>query len=644
MDEQQKQAGQPLCVGLLAHVDAGKTTLSEQLLYQGGAIRSAGRVDDQNALLDSDPLERRRGITIFSGQSSFRLGDLQVELVDTPGHVDFSGEMERCLPVLDVAIVVISAVEGVQGHTETIFHLLEQYHIPTMCFINKIDRAGADVPGVMSRLTQLLPGAVILWPEHLEEPHREQLAEQSEALMEAYFDGNTEESFWLEQARELLQQRLLFPCFCGCALSGEGVDSLLRGLAQLGHVQRDSTGPLSLRVYQVRRDGPFRVSFVKVLRGTLHAKDTVGGEKINELRRYSGAKFTPLQEATAGMLCGVTGLTVPPGTVLGEDTPPQHTASQPALMARVLFDPSLHPLTVLDKLRILEEEEPLLGVDWQEETQQIRVHIMGAIQLEVLQELMAQRFGLDISFGPCQVLYQETLAAPVEGWGHFEPLRHYAEVHLRLEPAPRGEGITFRSECSTDVLALNWQRLIGTHVLECAHPGALTGSPLTDVRVVLLGGRSHEKHTEGGDFREATYRAIRQGLFSGESVLLEPWYAFSVSIEPSLAGRVMADVQRMGGEFEPPLSQGERQVITGRAPAAEMMDYAQELCDFSRGRGILSLRLDGYALCHNAAQVIEQMGYDRERDTARPAGSVFCSHGSGYLVPWDEAPSHMHTR
>lgn len=633
-----------ITIGLLAHVDAGKTTLSEQLLYRGGAIRNAGRVDHQDALLDSDPLERRRGITIFSGQSSFCIGNFCFELLDTPGHVDFSGEMERCLPALDMAIVVISAVEGVQGHTETILHLLEQYQIPALCFLNKTDRAGADVPGVLARLSQLLPGTVMLWPEHLEESHREMLAEGSEKLMEAYFDGNTDEDFWLEGARELLRQRQLFPCFCGCALNGQGVDELLQGLTTLAHTAYDSTAPLSLRVYQVRRDGPFRVSFVKVLGGTLHAKDTIGGEKINEVRRYSGAKFTPLQEAAAGMLCGVTGLTVPPGTVLGADIPPQHTTSQPALMARVLFDPSLHPLTVLDKLRILEEEEPLLHVDWQEDTQQIRVHIMGTIQLEVLQELMDQRFGLAISFGPCQVLYQETLAAPVEGWGHFEPLRHYAEVHLRLEPAPRGEGITFHSECSTDRLALNWQRLIGTHVLECAHPGALTGAPLTDVRVVLLGGCAHEKHTEGGDFREATYRAIRQGLFSGESLLLEPWYAFSISVEASLAGRVMADVQRMGGSFEPPFFQGERQIIQGCAPASEMMSYAQELCDFSRGRGVLSLRLDGYAPCHNAAQVIEESGYDRERDAAHPAGSVFCSHGSGYLVPWQEAPAHMHTR
>lgn len=633
-----------ITIGLLAHVDAGKTTLSEQLLYRGGAIRTLGRVDHQDALLDSDPLERRRGITIFSGQSGFRMGDIGIELLDTPGHVDFSGEMERCLPVLDVAVVVISAVEGVQAHTETIFHLLEQSHIPTLCFLNKTDRAGADVPGLMAHLAQLLPGAVMLWPSQLQEQHREMLAEQSEPLMEAYFAGNTDEALWIEGAQNLLRERRLFPCFCGCALSGEGVDELMQGLLQLVRPHYDKSGAPSLRIYQVRRDGPFRVSFVKVLRGTLHAKDSIGGEKINEIRRYSGAKFTPLQQAAAGMLCGVTGLTAPPGTVLGQDIPPYQPTAQPALMARVLFDPSLHPLTVLDKLRILEEEEPLLHVDWQEDTQQMRVHIMGAIQLEVLQELMAQRFGLDICFGSCQVLYQETLAAPVEGWGHFEPLRHYAEVHLRLEPAPRGTGVTFDSQCSTDILALNWQRLIGTHVLECTHPGALTGSPLTDVRVVLLGGRAHEKHTEGGDFREATYRAIRQGLFSGKNVLLEPWYAFSASVEPALAGRVMADVQRMGGEFEPPLSQGGRQVVTGRAPASEMMDYAQQLCDFSRGRGVLSLRLEGYAPCHNTPQVIEQIGYERERDAAHPAGSVFCSHGSGYLVPWQEAPAHMHTR
>lgn len=651
-----------LTVGILAHVDAGKTTLSEQLLYRSGALRAPGRVDRKNAFLDYSDIERERGITVFSDQAVFQAGGRTFQLIDTPGHVDFSGEMERSLWAMDCAVLVVSCVEGVQSHTETVWRLLRRYRVPTVIFLNKTDRAGADPDGVLREMHRLW-GAEFpdfsrgFHGETMEPAFAEQLAELDSSLLDAYCSSGYEPGAWLAAARRMAEECRIFPAFRGSALSGEGVEEFLQALALLAPGPKgDADGPFSARVYKVRHDKQGgRVVFLKVTSGTLHPKEEISSpsdtgevlsEKINELRCYNGAKYTLAAEACAGDLCAVTGPAAPmPGDTVGDGARRgSRSAMQPLLTAKVLFDPSEHPKTMLEHLRELEDEEPLLGVVWDEELQEIHVRVMGEIQLEVLAELMRGRYGTEIGFGPCEILYRETIAAPVVGCGHFEPLRHYAEVHLRLSPGERGSGIVFDSECSTDVLASSWQNLIRTHVLEKEHRGVLTGAPLTDVRVTLLAGRAHLKHTEGGDFREATYRAVRQGLMHAQTVLLEPYYAFDIEAELSLTGRVFSDIQRRSGTCEPPEAAGDRVRIRGRAPVAEMMDYAQELTAFTKGRGRISLSFDGYEPCHNAQEVAARRHYDPERDTANPAGSVFCSHGAGFPVKWDEAPAHMHLK
>ncbi|MBC8547274.1 TetM/TetW/TetO/TetS family tetracycline resistance ribosomal protection protein [Clostridiaceae bacterium NSJ-31] len=633
-------------LGILAHVDAGKTTLSEQLLYRTQSIRTLGRVDHRDAFLDHNRLERERGITIFSDQAHFSYGGNCYFLVDTPGHVDFSAEMERVLGVLDFAIVVVSCVEGVQGHTETIWQLLERYRVPALFFLNKTDREGADPERVQRELQAKFSPAVCDFTASFTEPLVERLAELDDNLLERYLGAGFDEAAWLEAARELVHERRLFPCFCGAALSGDGIDAFLQWLDKLTHTGYNADAPFAARVYQVRHDARGdRLALLKVTSGTLRVKDAVGAEKVNEIRRYNGTKYVPAQQSCAGELCAVTGLaSVRPGDALGAEPPWSSPCPTPPLMARVEFDRALPARTVLGQFRLLEEEDPALAVEWQEELQEIRVRIMGEIQLEVLRELVCDRFGTEVSFGSPEILYQETIAAPVIGYGHYEPLRHYAEVHLRLEPGARGRGITFRSECPTDLLALNWQRLIETHVFERVHRGVLTGSPLTDVAVVLLTGRAHDKHTEGGDFRQAVYRAIRQGLEQEKSLLLEPYYAFVISVDTTLVGRVLADLQRMSGRFEPPELECGRAVIRGRAPVATMMSYGRDLAAFSRGRGSISLRVDGYEPCHNPDDVIARRAYDRTRDLANPSDSVFCSHGAGFPVPWYEVERYLHCK
>ncbi|MGI5897397.1 MAG: GTP-binding protein [Oscillospiraceae bacterium] len=649
-------------IGVLAHVDAGKTTLSEQLLYHAGALRTAGRVDQKNAFLDYDAIERERGITIFSDQASFTCGERVFQLIDTPGHVDFSGEMERCLGVMDCAVLVISAAEGIQSHTETIWRLLEEHRIPTFLFLNKIDRAGADPDAVLhaARREWKLPCLDItkrLFPDRMAETLVEEIAELEDSLLETYLSSGYDFQGWLAALRRMVAARSVVPVLSGSALNGDGIDALMQALAQLAPVcGGDPGGALLARAYKVRHDKQGgRVVYLKVLNGTLHPKDSLPchppntetvDEKINELRCYNGGKYRLMDQAAPGMLCAVTGITtLMPGDWAGQAEAGRVASSlQPLLAAQVLFDPSIHPKTMLECLRVLEDEEPLLGVVWEEELQQIQVHIMGPIQLEVLTEVVQERFGYSIRFGPCEILYRETIAAPVVGCGHFEPLRHYAEVHLRLEPAARDSGIRFASECPTDSLAANWQNLVRTHIFEKEHRGVLTGAPLTDVRITLLAGRAHLKHTEGGDFREATYRAIRQGLMHAQNILLEPWYRFTIQAEIALTGRILSDIQRMNGRYEPPETGETTVTIHGRAPVACMMGYSEELTAFTKGKGRLSLAFDGYEPCHNANEIIAQKGYEPERDLANTPDSVFCSHGAGYPVKWDQAAAHMHIK
>ncbi len=633
-------------VGILAHVDAGKTTLSEQILYQSHTIRQAGRVDHQDSFLDTDSQERSRGITIFSGHAPFSWQGAPWYLIDTPGHVDFSPEMERCLWVLDAAVVVVSAVEGVQGHTETIWKLLREKKIPTFFFINKTDRAGADPEGVKKQLENRFHTCLCRFSgEKVTSEMAECAAGLDDVLLERYLSEEIPQEEWPSLLAPGLKEGKLCPFVSGSALAGEGVSDLLTGLCLLVPEMGGQDAPFSARVFQIRRDAQGnRLAFLRVTGGSLSPRDVVDGEKVSELRQCSGKKYTPIQKAVAGELCAAAGLSSAcAGKGLGAEKDSSTMASSPMLRAAVEFDSKkVSHREMLADFRVLEDEEPSLHVEWIEALQEIQVRVMGSIQLEILREQVRSRFSREITFGPCRVIYQETIATPVEGRGHFEPLRHYAEVHLRLEPGKRGSGIQFESQCSTDSLALNWQRLIETHVYEKEHKGVLTGSPITDIKVVLLAGRSHEKHTEGGDFREAVYRAIRQGLMKAQSILLEPWYGFRVSLPIEMAGRFLSDIQRMGGSAEAPLTEGDRSVICGRAPVEPMMDYPRELTGYTRGRGNISLWFDGYEPCRNQEQAMAAIGYDAQRDVENPAGSVFCSHGAGFFVPWDEADKYMH--
>lgn len=632
-------------LGILAHVDAGKTTLSEQLLFHTGAIRKCGRVDRQDAFLDYNPLERQRGITIFAEQATFSYGASQWFLVDTPGHMDFSAEMERVLSVLDYAIVVVSAVEGVQGHTETIWQLLRSYHIPTFFFINKVDRAGADATRALGELRRHCSPELYDLTDGFPEAAVEAVVSMDEILLERYLEGNLSESDMWSAARKAIREECFFPVYCGSALNNLGIERLLDGLEQLTETAYDPMANLSARVFKIRHDKQGnRVAYLKVLSGTLQVRENINGEKVNELRGCHGEKRRSLQEAKAGELVAVTGLqTVQAGSLLGMDGIAVKPQSVPTLAVRVLFDEDIHPHTMLGYWRILEDEDPQLAVTWEEETGQIRLSIMGAIQLEVLASLMEERFGMSVRFGAPEILYRETIRKPVIGCGHFEPLRHYAEVHLRMEPNP-GQGIVFESACSQDVLGSNFQHLIETHVLEKQHRGVLTCSPLTDVKFTLLTGRAHEKHTEGGDFREAAYRAVRQGLEQTESILLEPYDRFQIMVDAGRVGRVLSDLQVRHAVFDPPEIEGDQAVILGRGPVATLMEYPRVLIECTAGRGRINFRYDGYDPCHNAEEVIRQIGYDKVRDTVNVSESVFCSHGVGVVVPWQEAAAQMHCK
>lgn len=638
-----------ICTGLLAHVDAGKTTLSEALLYRAGCLKKLGRVDHKDAFLDTNAMERERGITIFSKQAVLGLPDAQITLLDTPGHVDFSGEMERTLSVLDYAVLVVSGTDGVQSHTETVWKLLRRYGVPVFVFVNKMDLAGADRQAVLDQLDRLEEGFVPFDGSLEPDTFAEALAMQSEEAMEAYLENG-------EVPRQLITamvaRRQVFPCLFGSALKLQGVDELLAALQEYTRQPKEAE-EFAARVFKISRDEQgSRLTWLKVTGGHLRVKALLTGEdpdgqpwqeKADQLRVYSGAKFQAVEQAPAGTVCAVTGLTRTwAGQGLGEETAGQAPVLQPVQSCRLLLPEGCDAHAVLPRLTQLQEEDPQLRIVWNERLGEIHLQMMGEVQLDVLKRLIWERFGLAVGFGPGSIVYKETIAGPVEGVGHFEPLRHYAEVHLLLEPLPRGAGLQFDSICSEDVLDRNWQRLILTHLEEKEHLGVLTGSPITDMKITLTAGRAHLKHTEGGDFRQATYRAVRQGLMQADSILLEPWYEFRLEVPAEQVGRAMADVQRMGGSFDPPELLGDTSVLTGSVPVAEMRGYAMELAGYTRGKGKLACTLAGYRPCHDASAVIEQMGYDPERDTENPADSVFCAHGAGYNVKWDEVPAHAH--
>ncbi|MDU2240681.1 MAG: TetM/TetW/TetO/TetS family tetracycline resistance ribosomal protection protein [Paenibacillus sp.] len=646
-------------IGLLAHVDAGKTTFAEALLYHTHTIRSRGRVDHRDAFLDSHEIEKARGITVFADQAEMKYGESTYFLLDTPGHVDFSAEMERALQVLDYAVIIVSAVEGVEGHTETVWQLLRSFGIPTFFFINKTDRTGADPDRVLEDIRSELSGDVLDlcgWAEsgRLDESRKAWLAEREEALLELFLDGAGSDEEWNAHLARLVQVGRVFPCLQGSALLDIGIDPFLNALDRLTVTTYDPRLPFAGRVYKIRHDEQgARVTFIKALQGELKVRDEITygpesegdprTEKVTGLRKYNGQRFVQTERVSAGELFAVTGLTEAySGEAVGalRDTIRRELA--PTLQSKVRFEPPLHLKEVLRVFRLLDAEDPTLGTRWDEALQELHIHVMGKIQLEILQQVLQERFRMNVAFGAPEILYKETIAAPVVGCGHFEPLGHYAEVHLRLEPGERGSGVTFVNACHADDLSVGYQNLIGQHVLEREHHGLLTGSPLTDVKVTLLTGRSHNKHTSGGDFREATYRALRQALEQAENVLLEPVYQFKIKVGLDHLGKVMTDIQQAHGRFDPPETGAETAVITGVVPVATFMDYGVELASRTHGKGSITLKSGGYEACHQTETVIDCKSYNKNADPAYTSTSIFCAKGQAYSVSWEEAPSKMH--
>lgn len=635
-------------MGILAHVDAGKTTLSESMLYLSGTVRKLGRVDHKDAFLDTYALERDRGITIFSKQAVFSLGNKKVNLLDTPGHVDFSAEMERTLQVLDYAVLVISGADGVQGHTETLWKLLKLYNIPTFIFINKMDQQGTDQAALLSELKERLDEGCIAFGKEESTETLEELAMTDEKVLDYFMEY---ESIRKEDICRLIKERRVFPCYFGSALKLEGVQELLYGFERYMEPYT-GTEEFGAKVFKISRDDKGeRLTFLKVTGGKLVVKMPVNlvdkEEKVNQIRIYSGAKYETVNEVEAGGVCAVTGLVSSYiGQGFGVEKGTAAPFLEPVLTYQMILPDGADTTKVLRELKQLEEEEPLLNIVWNPALEEIHVQLMGEVQTEILKTMIAERFHLDVEFGTGKIVYKETIKNPVVGVGHYEPLRHYAEVHLKMEPLETGSGLVFDADCSEDVLDRNWQRLILTHLQEREHPGVLTGSPITDMKITIVAGRAHLKHTEGGDFRQATYRAVRQGLKSAESILLEPWYSFVLEVPSDQVGRAMSDIGQMNGSFEGPEAEDKQGMVrlTGTAPASEMRDYQREVWAYTKGRGRITFTLKGYEPCHNAEEVIEQIGYDSERDVDNPTGSVFCAHGAGFLVKWDEVPEYMHIK
>ena len=641
--EAQKGGKRRLVLGIFAQVDAGKTTLSEALLYKTGALRTLGRVDRGDAHLDTHELERARGITIFSKQARFETEHLAVTLLDTPGHADFAPEAERVMPVIDCALLLVSGTDGVQGHTLTLWRLLQHYGVPVVLFFNKMDLPGADRAALLADARTALSDHCAALDD------AESVALSSEALLEHFLNtGALDDAL----AADAVAKRELFPCLFGSARQLDGIDELLQALERLAPVPVYPT-ELSARVYQIAHDlQGNRLTFLKVTGGTLAVRSAVrchrpDGEpleaKVTQLRLYSGAEFEAVQQVPAGDICAALGLSgLLAGDTLGDAAPDRGAALEPVMSYCIRLPADLDPQLALPKLRLLEEEEPQLRMVWDARLREIRVQLMGAVQLEILQSLIRMRFGWDVTFDTGRISYRETIAAPVEGVGHFEPLRHYAEVHLILAPLPQGSGLVFDTVCSEDVLDRNWQRLILTHLQEKQHLGVLTGSPVTDLRITLAAGRAHLKHTEGGDFRQATYRAVRQGLMKAESILLEPYYAFRLTVPPEQIGRAISDIRAKSGSFDPPVETPGGTLLQGRAPVSELRDYARDVAAYTRGRGRLSCEVAGYFPCHNTEAVVAALAYDPAADLENTPDSVFCSHGAGITIPWDQVEENMH--
>ena len=641
--EAQKGGKRRLVLGIFAQVDAGKTTLSEALLYKTGALRTLGRVDHGDAHLDTHELERARGITIFSKQARFETEHLAVTLLDTPGHADFAPEAERVMPVIDCALLLVSGTDGVQGHTLTLWRLLQHYGVPVVLFFNKMDLPGADRAALLADARTALSDRCAALDD------AESVALSSEALLEHFLNtGALDDAL----AADAVAKRELFPCLFGSARQLDGIDELLQALERLAPVPV-YPAELSARVYQIAHDPQGnRLTFLKVTGGTLAVRSAVrchrpDGEpleaKVTQLRLYSGAEFEAVQQVPAGDVCAALGLSgLLAGDTLGDAAPDRGAALEPVMSYCIRLPADLDPQLALPKLRLLEEEEPQLRMVWDARLREIRVQLMGAVQLEILQSLIRMRFGWDVTFDTGRISYRETIAAPVEGVGHFEPLRHYAEVHLILAPLPQGSGLVFDTVCSEDVLDRNWQRLILTHLQEKQHLGVLTGSPVTDLRITLAAGRAHLKHTEGGDFRQATYRAVRQGLMKAESILLEPYYAFRLTVPPEQIGRAISDIRAKSGSFDPPVETPGGTLLQGRAPVSELRDYARDVAAYTRGRGRLSCEVAGYFPCHNTEAVVAALAYDPAADLENTPDSVFCSHGAGITIPWDQVEENMH--
>lgn len=633
-----------IVLGILAHVDAGKTTLSEALLYKSGNIQKLGRVDRRDSFLDTFSLERSRGITIFSKQAIMNYNGAKYTLLDTPGHIDFSAETERTLQVLDYAVLVISATDGVQSHTQTLWRLLSKYNVPCFIFVNKMDLAGTSKADVLNKLKNGLDDRCVDFSQDESNEFYESIALCEDALLEKYYDSGSIDKADIINA---IKNRSVFPCMFGSALKLDGIDELIDCIDR--YTQMPQYGSeLAGKVFKINEEKE-RLTFLKITGGSLRVKDTLDihgsdkSEKINQIRLYSGEKFTTTDKAEPGDICAITGITcLNAGDGIGTQGNTPSPILEPVLTYRLVLPDGTDTHTMLDKMKRLEAEEPQLKVFWNEQLGEIQVQLMGEIQLEILRSIISERFGIDVSFSKGNIIYKETIANTVEGIGHFEPLRHYAEVHLILKPAKRDSGIIFNTDCKEDLLDKNWQRLILTHLYEKTHIGVLTGSPITDMEITLASGKAHAKHTEGGDFRQATYRAVRQGLRSAESILLEPVYEFTLELPSENAGRAMSDIQRMHGSFEPMVTNGELAIIKGKAPVATMYDYSKEVMQYTHGRGKLSCFLFGYEPCHNADEVIESIGYNADSDTANPCDSVFCSHGAGYNVKWNEVKSHMH--
>ncbi|MER2077733.1 translation factor GTPase family protein [Psychrobacillus psychrotolerans] len=635
-------------IGILAHVDAGKTTFSEQLLYHTNTIRHRGRVDHQDSFLDSHTIEKNRGITIFADQGIFTYNNSTYYIIDTPGHVDFSPEMERAIQVMDYAIIIISAVDGIEGHTETVWQLLRKHHVPTFFFINKTDYEGTDPTSVLAEIRSTLSENVCDITTSFDEELIEFLAERDEVLLETYMDSGFDKDLWTQTLKLMVKENKIFPCASGSALKDIGIVEFLEKLDSLTTTFYKSDDVFAAQVYKIRHDeSGNRVTYLKLVNGTLKVRDSVTyneqTEKITQIRQYSGNKFKTTDQAIAGELVAVTGLTnASIGDGLGVFAQKTEFDMIPTLKSKVLFNASVHVKEILRCFKLLDAEDPSLRIFWDEYFQEIHVHVMGVIQLEVLEQIVLERFGFHVSFGEPKILYKETIGNSVHGYGHFEPLRHYAEVHLLIESAARNSGITFTNICHANDLSTGNQNLVKHHLFERDHHGLLTGSTLTDVKITLLTGRGHNEHTHGGDFREATYRALRQGLEKAENILLEPFYDFTIKVNMDLIGRILSDIQQAAGSFEPPENSGDNVFIKGRVPVATFMNYSTTFASFTHGKGSLSLVYGGYDRCHNTEEIIDRLGYNKEADPEYTSTSIFCAKGKGYPVYWHEAEAAMH--